>query len=129
MLIELEYYKKQDMLEDKNARREEERKLREEFDYSNLNKNGRRRFRLWFAQKTRCWYCDVPVKHPNFGTLDHIMPKSKSDTRMGALENLLFCCRVCNRMKGNISSYKEGMMWANSLARIFTRLKIMGLIE
>lgn len=52
-----------------------------------------------FKRSKRCRYCSLRIPRQRFMTLDHVVPLSRSDTH--AEDNLIACCRRCNREKGN----------------------------
>jgi 5-methylcytosine-specific restriction endonuclease McrA len=54
----------------------------------------------------RCQYCGVRFE-PQDLTLDHVIPKSRGGP--GSWENLVTCCKPCNRRKGNKSLAEAGM--------------------
>ena len=57
-----------------------------------------------------CWYCGIGI-HAGNRTMDHVIPRASNgdDTE----ENLVPCCRDCNRLKGNltIEQFRKRIRW------------------
>lgn len=60
-----------------------------------------------------CWYCGDSIHHKG-RTLDHVKPRARGggDT----FENLVPCCKDCNRMKGDgpLSTLRRRLRWRMS---------------
>lgn len=54
---------------------------------------------LYFLQQGQCPYCKQSIS-PDKASLDHIIPVDKMDG-LSHKENLIMCCKKCNRNKGN----------------------------
>jgi hypothetical protein len=66
------------------------------------NPLGRARIRK-FKENPVCYYCDRSHKRINKFNIDHIIPASKGG-RIGAQgNNIVLCCRNCNRDKQDYS--------------------------
>jgi len=57
----------------------------------------------------QCQYCLKQLNYKN-ATLDHILPRSKGGK--ASWQNLVCCCAVCNRKKGNLSLEQAKMKLA-----------------
>lgn len=57
-----------------------------------------------------CWYCGDPVSHKT-KTMDHVIPRAKGG--QDTYENLVPCCKDCNRIKGDrsISDLRRRLRW------------------
>lgn len=67
----------------------------------------RTRKNFYLRDRHRCQYCGEYFAAKDL-TLDHVIPKSRGgqDSR----ENLVTCCKPCNRIKGDKSPAEAGMM-------------------
>jgi len=54
----------------------------------------------FFLKNDKCCYCERPFTVKNFGTKEHIVPKSKGGT--DRLSNLRPCCFECNQLKSDL---------------------------
>jgi len=72
---------------------------------------ARRRVRaiIWEKTKGRCWYCGCEMNPFVEFTVDHVIPICRGGTN--DYDNLVPCCRSCNRSKGKatLERFRERM--------------------
>lgn len=90
-------------------------------------KSYRKRSILFNQQHGICPYCDRPLDGPEYGTFDHIVPKSKGGKKN--LKNLCLVHPECNATKGSFATYDEAMAWALKFSAFFEHLKKKGIIQ
>lgn len=95
-----------------------------------LRKRIEGRFVYWKVEKAardnifntyaKCAYCGIPIRIENF-SIDHINnPKDETEyEKKGKENNVVLCCRQCNRSKGN----KTVSKWLNSDSEYFSSKK------
>lgn len=68
------------------------------------NKSRRKhKQKLWKSSPHTCFYCEKPLIYEE-ATLDHVVPLSRGGTNN--ITNLVICCKVCNKAKGNKLDWK-----------------------
>lgn len=65
---------------------------------------------IYTRDQFTCQYCYRKF-HPSDLTLDHILPESRGGP--GSWDNLVACCRPCNRRKANRTPEEAGMVLLN----------------
>lgn len=89
-------------------------------------------FEHWYAdQVLRCFYCGItqeeikndPLRkghyHQGKGMQIDRLTIDRKDNNLGYIpENMVFCCFLCNRMKGDIFSDKEATILGETIALI-----------
>ncbi len=72
---------------------------------------------IGFTKQTECHYCSGPIDWEPYGTYRYNL--DRKDNALGyALDNLVVCCYLCNRIKGNKLSYAEMLQLGPVLRQI-----------
>lgn len=59
-----------------------------------------------------CQYCGIKLGKGNRATIDHVIPKSRSNCPGNTWENLVACCQKCNNKKDNKTPSEADMKLA-----------------
>jgi len=80
---------------------------------------------IFARDKMVCQYC-AKLCTPEIATLDHVIPRSRwrSNSRVSSFENVVTCCKRCNKRKGDKTPLEAGMRLLTQPKRV-TRPQIL----